>query len=172
MKHYPEKTMTQSMKKNKLRKQGRTLLWTYLVPLVIVSLLLSCSGFRAMMGWSFHTSTMMARDPLPGYALFIGPVIIFLASVIAVFLFLKKRDRWVDWAIGIGIALTLFFVTVAALQMVRGSSFGQLGYALLLLGVNMVFLTFFIRYKANVAVARDVVQEDCAASPDESVLHR
>lgn len=160
------------MKKNKLRKQGRTLLWTYLVPLVIVSLLLSCIGFRAMMGWAFHTSTMMTRDPLLGYALFIGPVIVFLASVIAVFLFLKKRDRWVDWAIGIGIALTLIFMIVAALQMVRGSSFGQLGYALLLLGVNTVFLTFFIRYKANLAVARGVVKEDCAVSPDDSVLHR
>ena len=107
----PKKIMTRSTKKYKLRKQVRTLLWIYLVPIAIVSLLLCCSGFRVITGLAHHTATLMARHPLFCYSLFIGSAIIFLASGISIFLFLRKRDRWVDWAIGIGIALVLFFVS-------------------------------------------------------------
>lgn len=131
------------------RDDGRTLLWTYLVPVAIVSLLLCCSGFRVIMGWAVHSSTIMTRDSLLGYALFIGSVIIFLAAGISIFLFLRKRGRWVDWAVGIGIALTLFFVTESVLQIIRGLSFGNFGYSLFLIDINMAFLAFFIRYRAN-----------------------
>lgn len=143
------------MKKYKLRKEGRTLLWTYLVPLAIVSLSLVCDGFCVMMRWVPHSSAIMARALL-FYATFIGSVIIFLASGISVSLFLKKRDKWVDWAICIGIALTLIFVTVAALQIVSG--WFWLGFDLFPIGANMAFLALLIRHRANLAVARGVVK--------------
>ena len=133
-------------------------LWTYLVPLVIVSLSLVCDGFCVMMRWVPHSSAIMASDPLLFYAIFIGSVIIFLASGISVSLFLKKRDKWVDWAICTGIALTLIFVTVAALQIVNG--WFWLGFDLFPIGANMAFLALLIRYRANLAVARGVVKGD------------
>lgn len=147
---------SQATKKCKL-KNGGILLWTYLVPVAIVSLLLCWCGFRVITGLGSHAAILMARHPLFCYSLFIGSAIIFLASGISILFYFKKRDTWVDWAICISFALTLIFVTGTALQVIRGLSIVFWDYPFFMINVSMAFFAFFIKYKANVVAARESV---------------
>lgn len=129
--------MTSATNKHKLEKKGRTLFWCYLIQVAIVSLLVCCSGFRSITGLGPHAAILMARLPLFCYSLFIGSAIIFLASVISILLYFKKRDKWVDWAICISFALTLIFVIGTALQVIRGLSIVFWGYPFFMINVNI-----------------------------------
>lgn len=156
--HLPQAT-TLASKSYKLRKNGKILFWTYPVQIAIVALVFCCTALGIITGVAHYTGTIMTRSPMLVYSMLVGSTTILFATFISIYLYFKKNDKWIDWTIGIGIALTVYFVAGIILSITRGMTFSffVFRHSLFMVDVNLAFLSFLIKYKDNLAIARDRV---------------
>lgn len=148
---------TLSDRKYNLGKRGKALFWTYLVQILVVSFVACFTGFGAITGLSSHSGTIMARSPWLCYSLFLLGLIISCVAGITVIFYYKKKDKWVNWAIGMSIAMVVVSILEGVLQLVNDMTFLDFGFrhALFMITVNLAFLAFFVKYKFNLAIARE-----------------
>ncbi len=153
--------MSPADKKYNLTKHKKILFWTFLFQIAVSSAMLFSMSLGVITGWAYHMGTAFSREPWLWYSILAGSSILFIVSVIAILQYRGNKDTWVDWAIGIGGVLSVLFIIETVVKARKGIWFANFGfrYDIFMVTVNIAYLAFLFRYKANAKIAREKTEK-------------
>lgn len=149
--------MTPAEKKYNLTKNARFLFWAFLVQTIVFCIVRLYFSVDEMSSWGSPFVLYSYCDMLRCLLWLITCVSVITIAIIAMNQYVKRKERWVINSIIIGYALLSAFIASETTGIISGKRFEDFVYRydLFMIDVNLMFIAFLIKYRANANIAKE-----------------
>ncbi len=153
--------MIPAQKKYNLVKNARLLFWAFLVQTIVFCIARLFFTIDEISSWGSLYVLYTYWDMLRCLVWLIACVSVITIAIIAINQYFKRKGRWASNSITIGYALLAAFIVSEAAGIIFGKRFGDFvfRYDLFMIDVNLVFISFLIKYRANASIAKEKAVE-------------
>lgn len=153
--------MIPAQKKYNLVKNARLLFWAFLVQTIVFCIARLYFTIDEISSWGSLYVLYTYWDILRCLVWLIACVSVITIAIIAINQYFKRKGRWASNSITIGYALLAAFIVSEAAGIISGKRFGDFvfRYDLFMIDVNLVFISFLIKYRANASIAKEKAVE-------------
>ena len=153
--------MTPAEKQYNLMKNARFLFWAFLVQTIVFCIARLYFTINEISSWGSLFVLYTYWDILRCMVWLIACVLAITIAIIAINNHYKRKGKWVSNSVIIGYALLGAFIASEAAGFITGNRFDDFvfRYDLFMIDVNLMFIAFLIKYRANASIAEGKAAE-------------